>query len=182
MSDPSPRDPDDTDDAPAPGNTPTLADMMGVPHTLELDGKFYDIRKPNLLEQAQFQRWMEDDAFTVIERMPEGSAKNLAVSAWVDKCGPLGYYEWGGEVAQASMLTIRGAAKLLSLIAKCDEKTAGEVIEQHRTRVEALFAAAVAEDPKALAAAIKTLGLPADILSPVYETRRSVVRKPKLRR
>jgi len=161
----------------------TLADMFSLPTELEHNGKRYPIRPPTIEEQGRFQRWLEQRALDVVERTSyrDDAAREAAYKRFEDSAAA-GEYEWGGEVAARAHLTISGATKLVSLIAGCPEDEAREVVETHRRRVSAVLQAAVTNDPKALAEALKTLGLPSEILSGSSGARRSTRAKKKSRR
>ncbi len=145
--------------------------------------KTYAMRPPNQLEQGKFQRWLEQRAYEALDRRTyvNDEARAKAENALTRDISA-GVYEWGGDVASLAVLSTSGAAKLLELICGVPPVEAIRVINTHATRVRNILTAASTDDPKALAEALKAVGLPSNFLSSDSATPRSTKRKRKSRR
>ncbi len=161
----------------------TFADLFSLAFTLTHAGKSYELRKPNQLEQGKYQRWLEDRAAAGVERRnyPNDAAREMAERV-LQRDIAAGVYEWGGEVAAAAVLSPDGAAKLVEIVCDVRPHIAREIIDTHIKQVLAVLAAASTDDPKALALALKTLGLSSDNLSSGSAIPPSTKRKRKSRR
>lgn len=165
----------------------TFADLLSLSTSLECDGKTYPIREPNQLEQGKFQRFLEEKAFSAVERMPfrEEAARAAALNA-LTRDTAAGAYEWRGDVASRAILSEDGMSKLLELICEIPPDEAKKVVATHINRVIAIMTAAENSDPKAMALALQALGLKPDFISGKpslkSETRHTTRRKPKSKR
>ena len=165
------------------GDIGTLADMLSTPHEIEHGGKVYKITAPTQDQQGRYQRWLEDKALDAIERggFRSEEARASAYAAWTRDCAS-GLYEFGNDAFNKALGTISGGTKLIEIICDVTPEVAKELFETRRKRIDAIFQAAVTNDPKALALALKALGLPSEIFLGVSATRRSTKRKRKSRR
>lgn len=161
----------------------TLADLFNVETELPFRGQVFKLRKPTQLEQAQYQRWLETRAREALGRatdLPEEMQRSLARDVNADIAA--GVYEWGGEVCARSLRTPTGLAKLLAIILADQGITHDNAVEMVAERIHeiaAVLISKVTEDPKALAATLKTLGLPSTYLSSDFSTRRSTKRSKR---
>jgi hypothetical protein len=178
--------------------TESPADLLGVAHELDLDGVVYAVRKPDQLAQGKFQRWLESRARDAIDRAAVDDAVKRAMHTDLNRDIAAGVYGYNGPVGAAAMQTPEGLAKLLTLVATAPggepmaPAAAERCVERHMLRLAGMIAAAEADDPKALAAALRELGLPANFLgssggsrpsgSSASKTRRSTKAKRKSRR
>lgn len=155
----------------------TLADFLNAPTEFELDGETFRVRKPDQLEQGEYQRWLEQLAYDAIARRTyQNEAERLACLRMHDQDCAAGVYEWGGEVAVRRLLTVKGFAKLLSIVCRADgltERKAEKLIEKESHKLAAVMASKVTADPKVLEAVLASLGLPSDFCSPSSRTRPS---------
>jgi hypothetical protein len=167
----------------------SLADLLSVESEVELDGKTYKLRPPNLLEQGKFQRWLEQRARESIDRATYlDDSSRLRQQNLISTDIAAGEYEWGSMVCVKALQTPTGVAKLLEIILAIPAEESKKLVDEHLSRIVAVISAAVSDDPKAVRAALKTLGLPADFLTPRRGSssdsagRRSTSRKKKSKR
>lgn len=147
----------------------TLADMLNAPSEIEYGGRVYKLRKPTLLEEGAFQRWLEQRAYDAIERRtyqdPEQQDRdrrnlNNDVAA--------GVFEYGGEVSLTALRTPGGSAKIVQIVLAdqgVDDATARGIVDAELKKVAAALIRKATDDPKALAATLSSLGLPSDYFS-----------------
>jgi hypothetical protein len=147
----------------------TTADIFAVGAKFTApDGTVYDIKKPTLYQQGEFQKWLEDRAHAAVDRSGDSDERKLRRHHLIDVDAGLGMYEWDGPLAMEAKWTPAGLAKLLTIVCRdqgvTDEKA--EAILDHSTReVAAKLLVRAAADPKAradLALRLGGLGLPMD--------------------
>lgn len=147
----------------------TLRDLFNSPTEFVLDGETFRVRQPNQLEQGQYQAWLEQLAFDAINRRTyQSDAEKLACLRMHDQDCAAGVYEWGGEVATRRVQTPKGLAKLLAVICRDEgltDKKAEKLVEAETAKLAAVLVSRITQDPKALEAALATLGLPSDFFS-----------------
>jgi hypothetical protein len=144
----------------------TLADVFAVGHTVTMpDGKGYTLRPPTQVEQAEFQRWLEQRAHDGIERSRGTQEAKDRRHTLIDDKAALGYYEWDGPLGLQSRWTVAGLTKAVEIVCRpqgVDEKLAEEIARQHIRAVSAAILQEAARDPKALAPILGAMGLPMD--------------------
>lgn len=155
----------------------TLADIFNCGSELKAaDGTVYVLTKPTLIQQGQFQRWLEQRAHDAIDRDTRPSvteAQRDRRHALVDHNAGLGKYEWDGPFAMEAMFTPAGMAKFLSIVCAkqgVTEEKAEEILRHHAKEVAVKILTRAASDPKRradLEAALGALGLPMDWLASV---------------
>jgi hypothetical protein len=159
----------------------TLADMVNAPTEFELDGETFRVRKPDQLEQGEYQRWLEQLAFDAISRRTyQREDEKLACLRMHDQDCAAGTYEWGGEIAVKRLLTPKGFAKLLSIVCRdqgLTPKKAERLVELESHKLAAVMASKATQDPKVLAVVLASLGLPSDFYSRNSPTRHSEAQK-----
>ncbi len=116
-----------------------------------------------------FQRYLEQKALESIERTryEDPSMKERQFQLHHQDCA-LGTYESGGVVYAKAVLMPSGTAQLLSIICRDQGITpaiARELVGHNLRAVAAVLISKVHSDPKVLAAALATLGLPGDYFS-----------------
>lgn len=167
----------------------TIADLLSVDTELVIDGQTYKVHPPTLLEQGKFQRWLEQRARESVDRatyLDEAARDRGQNRVTTDVAA--GLYEWGGEVALTALRSKDGVAKLIEIILGVPEPTARAFVDDHLKKIVAVLKVAADDDPKAVAQALKELGLPANFLgtkptsSSASGTRRSTKRGTKSRR
>lgn len=141
----------------------TLADLLNAPTEIEHEGQTYTLRQPTLIECAQYQRWLEQEAranAAAATELPEEDRRRLLVD--IQKEIGAKAFAWGGEVCVKSLQTIPGVAKLFSIICGVPERLANEIVEKRLCEIAALMVGAMEEDPsgKKLRAVASKLGLP----------------------
>lgn len=163
----------------------TLADLLNAPAEIEFKGRVFRLRQPTQIEQAQFQRWLEDRAKAAVGRatdLPDDLQRQAIRETVADIAA--GTYEWGGEVCARALRTPVGIAKIVQLVLADQGVTfemAQQMVEQQLREIAAVLVSKATHDPKALAAALNRLGLPSDFCSPKSSTRRSTARSKKSR-
>ena len=151
---------------------PTTADLLGVAHQITVGGVTYEVKKPDLLTQGRFQRWLEQRARESVDRATylDAGDRREAQNA-VTREVAAGAYSWDGPVAVAAQQNPEGVAKLLTLVTAgpdgnpMDQATAEKAVAEELERFVNLLTAAAADDPKALAAALRAVGLPENYLT-----------------
>jgi hypothetical protein len=176
----------------------TTADLLGVPHAIKVGDTEYSVRKPDLVTQGKFQRWLEQRARESVDRASylDPDDRRAAQNA-ITREVAAGVYSWDGPVAIQAQQTPEGVAKILTLVTAdpdgrpMDAATAEAAVAQELQRFVDLLTAQADDDPKALAAALTAVGLPATFLtarpspgpkksgSSASKTRRSAKRKRK---
>ncbi len=150
----------------------TISDLFGAAaEPIELDGQTYPLRPPDIEEQYQFQRWLEDQARAAVGRdfdAPDPLARRDRRD--VINAIAAGEYEYDGEIAYRARNTFTGAGKLLSIIHKIDHETGKRLARVAAERNMDLMGKAVYDaDPKAEGAVLSLIsrffGLPSDFLS-----------------
>lgn len=141
----------------------TLADLLAAPTEYSVGGLVLKLREPTLLECAQYQRWLEQEARAGAARateLPEDDRRRLLADVQADIAAKR--YAWGGEVCTRSLGTRDGVARLLSIINGVDYDTAlAAVGDRHDEIARVMFGVLEETDQgKVLAAALKTSGLP----------------------
>jgi hypothetical protein len=163
----------------------TQADLLGAPSELTHKGKVYQLRPANQLEQAKFQRWLEQRARDAVARADVSEPRRAAMDAALTDAIAAGEYEWGGEVCLKAIRTPGGLAKLVSIVLAEQAVTlavAQEMVEEKLRDIAAVMFAQASNDPKALAAALQKAGLPDSYFTSSSRTRRSTGRSRKSRR
>ena len=151
----------------------TLADVFGAGTPLTGTGpdgkpKEYLLRELTLLEQGEFQRWLEQRAHDAVDR---SSAKEEAKDrrhAAIDRDAALGRYEFDGDLSVASRFTVAGMTQCLKIVLRAQGATPEEVealMRDKLKRVAAEILSKAASDPKAVAPVLEALGLPTDFLT-----------------
>lgn len=164
----------------------TLADLVNAPGDFPFEGKVYKIGQPTVLQMGQFARWLEQRARDAVARatdLDDDARRALLRDVTADIA--VGVYDWGSEACCRALQTQRGQAKILAIMLAdqgVTDELADRMIAQRLADVVALVQAAVTDDPKALAAALATLGLPSDFVSTGSPTPRSTGRSTKSKR
>ena len=160
----------------------TLADMLNAPSEIQFKGKTYLLRRPDLLEEGTFERWLAQRALDEIERTTYENPSQKAEDRknhFLDVVA--GVYEAGGLVYTRSMMSQTGAAKIISIICKDQGMTlamAREMVRENLKGCVALIASKVYSDPKVVEAILNAIGLPSDYLSRNSSIRPSEVPNP----
>lgn len=143
----------------------TLADIFAVGSLLAYKGKEYRIGQPGLVQQGQFQRWLEQRAHDAVDRSDASEDAKDRRHARIDTDAALGKYEYDGPYAQEALYMPAGMAKMLEIIGR-EEGITPEVAEgmvrEKIKEVAAVMLRARISDPKVLAQAIASLGLPSE--------------------
>lgn len=163
----------------------TQADLLGAPTEFVYKGKTFQLRPANQIEQAKFQRWIEQRARDAVERSDVSEDRRRAMDAALTDAIAAGEYEWGGELCIRAIRTPGGLAKLVSIVLAEQAVTlpmAQEMVEDKLRDIAAVMFAQSASDPKALAAALEKLGLPEGYFTNNSRTRRSTGRSRRSRR
>lgn len=147
----------------------TLAEMLNAAAELEFEGKTYRLRKPTLLEEGEFQVYLEQCASDSIERREwKDPDDKLAAQNLVTRDCAEGYYESGGEGYVRAVSNPRRLPRLLAIICRDQGMTpqiAERLVQTEMKKIAAILISKVHDDPKSLGAVLATLGLPADYLS-----------------
>jgi hypothetical protein len=171
---------------------PTLADFFNAPTELPLKDaagnvvRTFKVRQPDQLEQGQYQRWLEQRAYDGIERRTyQDPTQQAADRAALNRDIAAGLFEYGGPVCCQALGTPGGIAKLLTII--CADQglspdDAATLVDQQVREIAAVLWERGNDDPKALAAILKRLGLPKNYFSNSSSTRRSTGRSRKSRK
>lgn len=145
---------------------PTIADLLNAPTGMEFEGKPYKLRKPTLLEQGEFQRWLEQLAYdSIARRTYQNEAEKAECFRLHGQDCAAGVYEWGGDVATRRLLTPKGLAKLVNIICRADGldlEAAERLVDLEQRKIAAALFGRSTDDPKERAAALAMLGLPVD--------------------
>lgn len=144
----------------------TQADLFGVPHAFELDGQTYEFKKPDQIQQGVYQRWLEQRARESVGRatdVPERERDELLRAVQEDIA--TFRYEYGGPACARSLQTASGVAKMIEIVCQVPPGVARRIAERRRDLIAELWRARLADDPKAAAAALVSLGLPPDFLA-----------------
>jgi hypothetical protein len=163
----------------------TLADLLNAPTEFVHKGVTFKLRQPTLVEQGMYQRWLEERARAAAGRatdLPEDRQRQLLKD--VNDATAVGEYEWGGEVCARAVRTPTGLAKLLSIVLADQAVTfevAQDMVAEKLREIAAALMSRATDDPKALAAALRTLGLPSASSSSSSPTRRSTKRSKRSR-
>ena len=146
----------------------THADIFNVGKTIKLsDGREYQLRKPNQIEQGLFQKWLEDRAHDAIDRSTDGEARKLQRHHLVDVDAGLGKYEYDGPLAIEALYTPAGMSKIIAIICRDQGVTdaiAEEIFLSRAREVAAEVLLRRSQDPKALGLLLEALGFPTDFL------------------
>jgi hypothetical protein len=147
----------------------TLGDVFNSPTAIPFEGVEYRLRQPTLMEQGEYQRWLEQRAYEAIERRDyrdpdhrERDRRNLNNDV------AAGVFEWGGEVCVRAVQTPGGLARLLSVICRdqgLTEQKAKGLVDLKVREIAAVLVARATKDPNSLRAVLATLGLPETFLS-----------------
>jgi hypothetical protein len=163
----------------------TQADLLGAPTEFSYKGKVFQLRPATQLEQAKFQRWLEQRARDADMRADVSEERRRALDADTTKAIAAGEYEWGGEICLRAIRTPGGLAKLVSIVLADQAVTvemAREMVEEKLRDIAAVMFAQGTEDPKALEAALRKVGLPEGYFTSNCVTRRSTGKRRKSRR
>lgn len=169
------------------------ADLLNVAREVKLGDKTFHVRSPTLLEQGRFQRWLETRAWEAIERratMPgvkpadiERDRKALIADI------AAGVYSWGGRASIEALGTTAGLVALFAIVTGEPEQEVEKLVDAKLWElVAAVNTLMEANDPKALRAALKSLGMAPPLWNPGRgrssnsATRRSATRRKKSRR
>lgn len=147
----------------------TIADLVNAPSEITFEGQTYRLSPPSLLQQGEFQRYLEQKVLDGINRRqyPDEKARERDRANFNDRSGA-GYYEWGGEYAAHAAIQPAGYVKLLAIIGREQGLTlaiAERLVKQKLHESLAAIMSRIVSDPKELGAILTMLGLPADILS-----------------
>jgi peptidoglycan hydrolase-like protein with peptidoglycan-binding domain len=153
------------------GQVVTLADVLNSPTEKEFEGNKYKLRQMTVMEEGEFQRWMEQLAYDAIERrtyqdptQQERDRKNLNNDI------AAGVYEWGQELAVRRFQSVKGLSKILYFVCRdqgLDEEAAQRWAMEEVKKLAAILVqrATGTDDPKDLRVVCLSLGLPPDFLS-----------------
>jgi hypothetical protein len=141
-----------------------IADVFNVSSEVKgPDGTVYKLRKPTLLEQGQFARWLEKRAHDAVDRSEATEAQKDRRHHLIDVDAGLGKYEYDGEIAMQALYTPAGMAKILAIVCAdqglTDEKAEALFLANAR-EVAARILMRAADDPKALRPLLGALGFP----------------------
>lgn len=134
-----------------------LAELLNTGRKFTHDGKEYTLKTATIKQRAEFATWLENRAWETIERRQLNGASDQTVkeqrSELVNAIAA-GKYEWGGEVAVASVQSVVGAAQLMFIVLKDEHSEITEEIvlammEAKHREIQA-FAAEHLTDPKVL--------------------------------
>ena len=147
----------------------TLAELLNSPTAIPFEGVEYQLRQPTLMEEGEYQRWLEHRAYEAIERrtyrdpdQQERDRRNLNNDV------AAGVFEWGGEVCVRAIQTPGGLARLLHIMLRdqgLTEAKAKALVDRKMREIAAVLVARSTSDPNSLRATLATLGLPEDFLS-----------------
>jgi len=147
----------------------TLADLLNAPTEMEFEGVTYRLREPTLLEEGEFQRWLESRAREAAGRatdLPDEDRRNLLRDVTADIAS--GRYAFGGEECLRALRTEVGWAKLVAIVLRdqgVSDQLAARMVNRRLREIVAVMRAEGESYPKALAEVLSRLGLPADFLS-----------------
>lgn len=151
------------------------------PTEMTYKGHVYKLSKPTVLQQAQFQRWLEQRARDAIGREVDLEPARIAqLDASLTDSIATGQYEWGGELCMRALRTPSGLAKLTEILLADQGVTypmALEMVQQQFTETAARLLQEVNYDPGVMAATLELLGLP-----PNYFTQKRKRAKPTLKK
>ena len=149
----------------------TLADLLSTPSELEYGGRTYLLGPPDLLAQGRFQEWLIRTAREGVE-----AEKQYMGAEWADQehtkitqARAARVYAWGGPVCMKALQTPEGGRKLMYFLLKkyqpdVTEELAGEIHTARAKWAEEVILREVERDPKAVAAFLKSQGMPLTIL------------------
>lgn len=147
----------------------TLADIFNIPTGLkDKEGNEYLLRKPTLIEQGLFQRWLETRAHDAIDRSEDSEERKLRRHHLVDVDAGLGKYEWDAPLAQEAVWQPAGFAKFLTIIYRAqavDEDKAEELLAARAKEIAGIVLTRAQADPKArreLSLLLGAMGYPMD--------------------
>ncbi|MBA4192481.1 MAG: hypothetical protein C0467_31315 [Planctomycetaceae bacterium] len=148
----------------------TWADLFNSPTELEFEGKTYQLRQLNGIEEGIFQRWLEQRARDGIGRATElDDERRRHLDKDVNDAIAVGDYEFGSELCVKALQNKAGIIKAVSLILRdqgINEATAKRFVDQHQKQIAAVLVSRLTTDPFVMRAALVTLGLPEDFLRP----------------
>lgn len=142
------------------------ADLLNVEREIKVGDKTFKVRQPNLLEQGKFQRWLETRAWEAIDRrasMPGVTPADIerdrkALIADI----AAGVYSWGGQASIAALGTTTGLVALFAIITGEPESEVEKLVTAKLWEVVAALNVLLEdEDPKALRAVLRSLGMAA---------------------
>jgi hypothetical protein len=141
-----------------------IADVFNVSTEVKgPDGTVYQLRKPTLVEQGFFARWLETRAHAAVDRSEASEAQKDRRHHLIDVDAGLGKYEYDGAIAMEALYTPAGMAKILAIVCRdqglTDEK-AEELFLANAREVAARILMKAADDPKALRPLLGALGFP----------------------
>jgi hypothetical protein len=149
----------------------TLADFVNAPTEIEFNGTTYRLRQPDLNEEGEFQRWLENQALHKIEmadkEILDDAKRDRARQSHFQDCAA-GVYESGGEIYGKALISQTGMAKMLSIILRDEGVTPGiakAMVKVKIREVLAVLISKVTSDPKVREAVLAKLGLPNDFFS-----------------
>lgn len=147
----------------------TLRDIFNVATEIEYEGEKYRLHEPTLLEQGEFQCWLEQLAYDAIERRTYAKEDDRAkaLQLHTQDCAA-GVYEWGGDVAMKRVMTPKGLAKLLHIMCREQGMTlpiAEKLVDLETRKIAFAIASKRQDDPKVVEAIRATLGLPSETSS-----------------
>jgi hypothetical protein len=160
----------------------TLSELLNAPTEITMDGVVYKLRQPTLLEQATFERWLEQRAREAAARsvdLPDEDRRQLLRDVNADIAA--GVYSFGGPACVTSLGTPAGLVKLISIILACPEATAQKLVDKQLEEIVACILAGGDHDPKLMAAVLAKVGLPPDFLSRSSPTPPSTTPSPTSR-
>lgn len=160
----------------------TLADLFNAPTEFTLDGETFRVSKPGLLQQGEFQKWLEQLAFDAINSRTYQSDAEKALSIRMhDQDCAAGVYEWGSELSLRRIQTQKGLAKLLEIICREQGMTPAKslrLVEEQALGLIQVFKDKVTADPKVLEATLSNLESPSAFLLKLLLTHPLVMPAP----
>lgn len=159
----------------------TLADYLNTPVELEYKGTKYKLAEPTQDQQAQFARWLESEARRSVERSVDLTPERQRdLDTGVTNSAAAHLYDYGGELCCVALRTPHGMAKLVEILLSEQAVTFAMALEMIQHQLATIAAAVFrqsTDDPKAVAATLKALGLPSNHFSSRSAIRRSAGRK-----
>jgi hypothetical protein len=147
----------------------TLADAFAVGSEIKgPDGTTYTLRKLTLIEQGQFQRWLEKRAHDAVDRGAESEFLKERRHDRIYADSAIGKYEWDGPLAIEAMWTPAGLTKIIYMVCHdqgVDEPLAEKLAIEQIKHIAAVLLGRAGVDPKVMVPVLAALGLPTGWLS-----------------
>lgn len=151
-----------------------LATLLNACSEIEFEGKAYRLRQPTLLEEAEFQRYLEQAAHDSIERRTyaEPEQREKAHNSLTRDCAE-GYYEAGSEGYVRAVSNPKRLPRLIAIICREQGMTpaiAERMVAAEMKKIAAALVSRSTSDPNLIRAVLATLGLPEDWQSSLSQT------------